>query len=452
MNVHFIAIGGAVMHNLALALHKLGHRVTGSDDEIYDPAQHRLREAGILPAAQGWFPERITPELDTIILGMHAKKDNPELLRAQELGLKVLSFPEFIHEHSKMKQRVVIAGSHGKTTITAMVMHVLKTLGRKFDYLVGAELDGFDLTVRLSEDAPVIIMEGDEYLASPLDRRSKFLLYKPHNVLISGIAWDHINVFPTEEEYNRQFALLIQSLPKAGTLVFNEEDRVLNQLVEQFSREEEQYIFPYRTPEYRIRDNRFEVRIAGERMGVEVIGAHNMANIAGAFYLCKQMAVEAPDFLRAISTFKGAARRLEKVYEDAGNVVYKDFAHSPSKVVATVGAIRELFGKANIVACLELHTFSSLNKAFLKQYRRTLKTLKKKIIFVNEHTLAQKNYPPISRAELVEAFDDPEIELATNLDDLKAKLRGSRSGSRNVFLMMSSGNFGNLDLQEIPRI
>lgn len=450
MKYHFIAIGGSVMHNLAIALHNLGHTVTGSDDNIYDPARSRLDEKGLLPEAVGWHPDRITSDLDAVILGMHAKEDNPELLKANELGIRVYSFPEFVYAHSEDKQRIVIAGSHGKTTITSMVMHVLKSVGRDFDYLVGAQLDGFDTMVRLSEDAPMIIMEGDEYLSSPLDPRPKFLVYRPHMVLISGIAWDHINVFPTEENYLHQFEMLVKTMAKAGMIVYNEEDKRVKQIVKSFANKEDHYLHPYKTPENRIRNGRYEIKLEGIRVPIEIIGKHNISNIGGAWNICKLLGVEPEQFLEHISTFKGASRRLEKIYEDEGNIIFKDFAHSPSKVLATVDAIRELFGKWNIVACLELHTFSSLNKRFLSQYRKTLKAIRKKVVFVNEHTLQQKNYPPISKNELVEAFDDEQIEYATSLEDLKSLL-GSMKGTKNVFLMMSSGNFANMDLLDLVK-
>ncbi|MEM0996500.1 MAG: Mur ligase family protein [Bacteroidota bacterium] len=450
MKIHFIAIGGSVMHNLAIALHKMGHVVTGSDDEIYDPAHTRLEKLGLLPSENGWQATRITPDLDAVILGMHAKKDNPELRRAQEIGVRVYSFPEFIYEQSRHKQRVAICGSHGKTTITSMVMHVLRGLGREFDYLVGGQVQGFETMVQLTHEAPVIILEGDEYLASPLDLRPKFHIYQPHVALVSGIAWDHINVFPTEAEYVQQFEKLVDGLPKGAGLVYNDEDKQIRKTIKQFARPEEHYLHPYATADNRIRNGKYEIKIKGERAAVELIGKHNMSNISGAWEVCRLLAVDLPDFLTHIATFRGASRRLEKIYEDAhNNIVFKDFAHSPSKVRATVEAIRDMFSKKNVVACLELHTFSSLNKRFLSQYRKTLKAMKHKIVFVNEHTLKSKNYPPISRRELVEAFQDEGIVYATSVEDLRRELGGMRQPSDNVFLMMSSGNFANQDLLDL---
>lgn len=449
MNIHFVAIGGSVMHNLAIALKKQGHDVTGSDDEIYDPAKSNLEAAGILPDGFGWNADRISDKLDAVIVGMHAKSDNPELVRARELGLKVYSFPEYMYEHGKSKQRIAICGSHGKTTITSMVMHVLRGLGRKFDYLVGGSVQGFDGQVKLSDDAPVLILEGDEYLTSPEDRRPKFLVYQPHIALISGIAWDHINVFPTEEAYEDQFAQLVRAMPKAGMIVYNEDDKRVKSIIKENADKEAHYLHSYSEPDYRIKNGAYELKLKGERGSVSVFGKHNMSNLAGAFQVCSLMGVRPQEFLEQIKDFTGASKRLEKIYDEGDNLIFKDFAHSPSKVKATVEAMRDLFGKRNVVACLELHTFSSLNKAFLSQYRKTLKALKKKVIFINEHTLKMKNYPPISRRELVEAFDDDSIQYATTVDELRSLVRGMREQKGNVFLMMSSGNFANQDLKEL---
>lgn len=437
------------MHNLAIALHKMGHQVSGSDDEIYEPAKSRLSGLGILPEQEGWFPDRIHTGLDAVILGMHAKIDNPELKKAQELGVQVFSFPEFIYSQSKNKQRIVIAGSHGKTTITAMILHVLRKVGRSFDYLVGAQLEGFETMVQLTHEAPIIVVEGDEYLASALDRRPKFLVYKPHIAVISGIAWDHVNVFPTEEIYNRQFELLVQGLPKAAGLVYNEEDKLVKQVVRKHARDEEHYLHPYTTPDFKIIDNRFEIRMKGLRANLEVIGRHNLSNIAAAWEVCKQLAIDQEVFLKHISTFKGAAKRLEKLHDDGNNVIFKDFAHAPSKVRATVEAVKEVYGKKNIIAVLELHTFSSLNKSFLHQYRRTMRSVKHKVVFINADTLKMKGYPPISKQELVEAFDDPAIEYASTPAELQALVRKLRISTGNVFLFMSSGPYAGLDLKEL---
>jgi len=448
MNIHLIAIGGSAMHNLALALAKTGHKVSGSDDEIFEPSHTRLQDAGLLPEAYGWFPERITTDIDTVILGMHARKDNPELLRAQELRLKIVSYPEFIYEHSRNKHRIVVCGSHGKTTITSMIMHALQATGRKFDYLVGAQVEGFETMVRLSEDAPVIVVEGDEYMASAIDMRPKFLLYRPHMIVISGIAWDHINVFPTEKQYTNQFVRLVEQMDKAGMIIYNEEDPTVRSIVRKYAHPESHYLYPYNTPAHKLKGDKYEIKISGEKGLVPVYGKHNFSNLAAAAQVVKLMAMDAREFLAYIGNFRGAAFRLEKIYEDERTVVIKDFAHSPSKVRASVAAVAEMYDKKQIIACLELHTFSSLNKEFLRQYKKTLKLLRKKIVFVNEHTLRMKNMVPITREEIIQAFDDKDIQFVTNREEL-LKALGVLKGIRNVFLMMSSGNFGNLDLKQL---
>lgn len=451
MKVHFIAIGGAAMHNLALALRHMDYVVSGSDDEIFDPALSRLRDAGLLPATIGWDPDRIHSGLDLVVLGMHAREDNPELRKAQELDIKVVSYPEFIRLHAAEKQRVVIAGSHGKTTITSMVLHVLRKSNKQFDYLVGAQLEGFNTMVGLTPDASVLVAEGDEYLASPLDRRPKMLVYQPHLAVVSGIAWDHINVFPTEAQYIHQFALLIQALPKGGMLIWNKEDKVLKSLVSRYGRPDEQYLIPYETPAYKIRDGAYDLKLDGVKGTLRLIGRHNISNVSAAWQVCRHLGVNVEDFLAAMTNFKGASGRLERIFDNGRNVIFKDFAHSPSKLKATVSAVKELYPKRNLIACFELHTFSSLNKEFLGQYQRSLKEVKKKVVFVNKHTLEIKKMSPISEKEVQTAFDDKDIRLVTERTALEQVLRDYRS-DENVFLMMSSGNFDGLDLKALGNL
>lgn len=444
MKVHFIAIGGSVMHGLACALADTGNQVTGSDDNIYDPARSRLEAAGILPEETGWHPERITSELDAVILGMHAFEDNPELARARELNLPVYSFPEFIYHQTSSKQRIVIAGSYGKTTVTAMIMHVLETVGKKFDYLVGAEIDGFKYNVRLSDDAPVIIVEGDEYLSSRIDKRPKFLLYNAHMILLNGMAWDHINVFPTEEEYVAQFETLVKSLGKAADIVVNEDDSRLMDLVNEHKHPESHYLHPFKTPSYRVRDGQFQVKIDGERVGVSVFGKHNMSNIAAAWQVCQLLAVSPEQFRSAIASFKGAGIRLEIVKEEGPNVVIRDYAHAPEKVVASVDATREKYAKTPLTACLELHTFSSLNPEFLPRYKNSLKKADNKIVYVNQDVWGQKRMTPFTEETVTAAFGDKGIQFIQTKEELAAALEGE-----GVKLMMSSGNFSGLDLNTL---
>ncbi len=370
MHIHFIAIGGSAMHNLALALHHKGYIVTGSDDVIFEPSKGRLAAKGLLPELFGWFPEKIHKDLDAVILGMHAKPENPELLRAQELGLTIYSYPEFLYEQSKDKTRVVIGGSHGKTTITSMILHVLNYHGIEVDYMVGAQLDGFDRMVHLTEKNDFMVLEGDEYLSSPIDRRPKFHLYKPNIALLSGIAWDHINVFPTFENYVEQFQIFVDSIVKGGSITYNEEDPEVVKVVE--ASENAIRKLPYATPEYSVEDGQTLLETPEGPMPIEIFGKHNLNNLAGAKWICQNMGVDEDDFYEAIATFSGASKRLEKIAEGDSAVVYKDFAHSPSKVAATTNAVKEQYPNRKVIACLELHTYSSFNAEFLKEYKGAL--------------------------------------------------------------------------------
>ncbi|AHM58990.1 Mur ligase middle domain protein [Flammeovirgaceae bacterium 311] len=442
---HFIAIGGSVMHHLAIALHRSGHQVSGSDDGFYEPSQSNLQRFGLLPEQTGWFPEKITPQLDAIVLGMHARADNPELLRAQELGLPIYSFPEFFYNFSRDKQRVVIAGSHGKTTITSMILHVLRENGRKFDYMVGAEIEGFDGMVKLS-DAPVIIMEGDEYLTSPLDKTPKFLHYHHHIALISGIAWDHANVFPTEEFYVKQFELLADSTPKGGSLVYCDEDPI-GSIIGNKQREDVNQL-PYVTHLHEINDEQVFLKTATGKVPVQVFGTHNMQNISGAMQVCKRIGITDEEFYRAISTFKGAAKRLQLLAQKGNTYVYRDFAHAPSKVEATVRAVQERFPKHTIVACLELHTFSSLSRNFLPKYQHTLGNANLTAVYFNPEVVAGKRLESFSEQDVTAAFSQPNLQVFTESRLVEAWVR-QQNPENTVFLLMTSANFGGIDLQQL---
>lgn len=457
--IHFIAIGGSIMHSLAIALHNAGYIVSGSDDHIHSPARERLESLNLCPEKEGWDENRIHEGLDGVILGMHAFEDNPELLKAKALGLKIYSFPEFIYEHAKDKQRIVVAGSYGKTTITSMIMHVLQKAGKKFDYMVGSQVPGFDNPVRLSEDAPIIVLEGDEYLASRIDPRPKFLLYHPHIVLLSGISWDHINVFPTEVSYNLQFGKLLDSLPKAGYLIYNETDKTVKEMVLPLKDSESLYLHPYSMPTYKIKDGKYILTlgnttiggltsIGGEKETMEIVGKHNMLNISGTWKVCEQLGIELKDFLKHIASFTGAKSRLEKIVNKPKRIVYKDFAHAPAKVRATVDAIKELYPKNPLIACFELHTFSSLDKEFIKLYANSLKAADKKIVFVHPSTLEAKRLKPFTKEEIQQAFGDKNILYIQDKVELSTLLRHLNTGN-DVFLMMSSGNFGGLNLENV---
>ncbi|MDO1499780.1 Mur ligase family protein [Winogradskyella maritima] len=446
MNVHFIAIGGAAMHNLAIALHNKGYKVTGSDDTIFDPSKSRLEAKGLLPEVFGWFPEKISSDLDAIVLGMHAKADNPELLKAQELDLKIYSYPEFLYEQAKDKTRVVIGGSHGKTTITSMILHVMHYHERDVDYMVGAQLEGFDVMVKLTEDNDFIVLEGDEYLSSPIDRRPKFHLYKPNIALLSGIAWDHINVFPTYENYVEQFSIFVDSIVRGGSINYNEEDAEVKRVVE--ASENQIRKIPYTTPDYSVEDGETFLETPDGPMPIEVFGTHNLNNLAGAKWICQHMGIDEEDFYEAIATFKGASKRLEKIAETKTAVAYKDFAHSPSKVKATTEALKQQFPDRDLVACLELHTYSSLNAEFLKQYKGALDAADKAVVFYSPHAVEIKKLETITHQQIAEAFERDDLIIYTNPDDFKDFLFSENLKDKSL-LLMSSGNYGGLDFGEV---
>ncbi|GIZ14721.1 UDP-N-acetylmuramate--L-alanine ligase [Capnocytophaga catalasegens] len=446
MHVHFISIAGAAMHNLALALHQKGIYVTGSDDAIFEPSHSRLSKAGLLPEQLGWFPEKITSDIDAIIIGMHAKKDNPELIQAQKLGIKIYSYPEFIYEQSKHKTRVVIAGSHGKTTITSMILHVMKYHDRRVDYLVGAQLEGFDTMVRLTDDAEFIVLEGDEYLSSPIDLRPKIHWYLPNIALISGIAWDHINVFPSQENYQKQFEIFIKQITQGGILIYNEEDTILKTLVKQTENAIRK--IPYSTPEYIVVDGQTYLLTPDGQMPLTIFGQHNMNNLAGAKWVCQNMGIDQEDFYEAIATFKGASKRLEKLKDTPQLIVFKDFAHAPSKVFATLSAVREQFPKRNLIACLELYTYSSLNRNFLQQYKHSLDKANQAVILYNREALSLKGNSDISEDDIRTAFERTDLQIFTNTTDFQ-KFIYSYPYQNDVLLLMSSGNYGDIDFSLI---
>lgn len=449
MHIHFIAIGGSAMHNLAIALHNKGYKITGSDDIIFEPSKSRLESKGLLPESFGWFPDKITKNVDAVILGMHAKPDNPELIKAQELGLTIYSYPEFLYEHSKYKTRVVIGGSHGKTTITSMILHVLNYHSVTTDYMVGAQLDGFETMVQLSNENDFIVLEGDEYLSSAIDRRPKFHLYKPNIALLSGIAWDHINVFKTFDDYVEQFKIFIESITPGGILVYNEEDEIVKQLVEDTTAPIKKY--PYKTPDYFIEDGETYLQTSEGPLPVSVFGKHNLNNLAGAKWICQHMGIDEIDFYEAIASFKGASKRLEKIAENNSSVIYKDFAHSPSKVKATTQAVAEQYSNKKIVACLELHTYSSLNANFLEQYKGTLNAAQEAVVFYSPKAVEIKKLQPVSKEQIANAFNRTDLQVFTNPEDFKAFLF-SKNLENTALLLMSSGDYGGLDFNEIANL
>jgi UDP-N-acetylmuramate: L-alanyl-gamma-D-glutamyl-meso-diaminopimelate ligase len=449
MNIHFIAIGGSAMHNLAIALHNKGYQVTGSDDTIHDPSKSRLEKKGLLPKEFGWFPEKITEQLDVIILGMHAKKDNPELLQAQDMGLKIYSYPEFLYEQSKDKTRVVIGGSHGKTTITSMILHVLDYNDMEVDYMVGAQLEGFETMVHLTKENEFMVLEGDEYLSSPIDRRPKFHLYKPNIALLSGIAWDHINVFPTFQGYVNQFRIFTDSLTDGGIMVYNEEDAILKEVVESSTHSIKKY--EYSTPVYQIDDGVTYIDTPDGLMPLEIFGDHNLQNLAGAKWVCQHMGIDEEDFYEAIASFKGASKRLEKIAESSETVIYKDFAHSPSKVKATTEAVKKQYAQRDVIACLELHTYSSLNAEFLAEYKGALDKADKAVVFYSPHAVKIKQLDSVSEQQISNSFQRDDLIIFTNPTEFKEFLF-SQKLDQSAVVLMSSGNYGGLDFEEIKQL
>ena len=442
MRVHLIAIGGSAMHNMAIALSLKGYTITGSDDAIYEPSRSRLEKYKVLPSKLGWFPENITSDIDAVILGMHARADNPELLRAQELGLKIYSYPEYIYEQSKDKIRVVVGGSHGKTTITSMILHVLKACNQEFDYLVGAQLEGFEAMVKMS-DAPVMIIEGDEYLASPIDRRPKFHLYNANIGIISGIAWDHINVFPTFESYIEQFKIFLNTITPGGIIIYNSEDEHVKFIVEKSSAPltKIEYSEPQSVTEHGVTS----LKVDGAFIPLSVFGRHNLQNLEAAHNACKQLNISDYDFYQAMRSFKGAAKRLELLGKNEHTSVYKDFAHSPSKLRATLNAVKDQFPDRELVAVMELHTFSSLDKNFLDEYKDCMNTANTAVVFINRRTFEQKNLEPYTEYEVKKAFNNDELIFFNNSEILVEFLSYINYKGKNL-LLMSSGDFGGIDL------
>lgn len=439
MKIHLIAIGGSAMHNMALALHQKGFTVTGSDDAIFEPSKSRLDKYGLLPEEMGWFANKITTDLDAIILGMHAREDNPELAKAKELNIPIYSYPEYIYQQSKHKKRVVIGGSHGKTSITAMILHVLQSLNIDCDYMVGAQLEGFDTMVKLTHDAPIIILEGDEYLSSPIDRRPKFHLYQPHIAVLSGIAWDHINVFPNFEMYVDQFRIFKNMV--TDTLIYCSEDEELNKLAKEGANCQ---LIPYTTPIHNILNGITTVNDTE----LIIFGNHNLQNLNAAKLVCNELGVTDTDFFLQIANFKGASMRLELVKKTASSAVYKDFAHSPSKLKATSSAMKKQFSNRKLVACMELHTFSSLNEEFLKEYIGSMDKPDIAIVYFSPSAIAHKKLEPITPKQVLTAFGRKDLLVFTDSEKLETYLNNLNWENTNL-LMMSSGTFEGMNLENL---
>lgn len=447
MRIHFIAIGGSAMHNLAIALKRKGYELTGSDDAIFEPSKSRLHREGILPQKEGWFPANITPNIDAIIVGMHARQDNPELLRALELKLPIFSYPEYIYEQTKNQKRVVIGGSHGKTTITSMLLHVCNQLNININYMVGAQLDGYDCMVRLEDSAHIAILEGDEYLSSPTDLRPKFHLYKPDIALISGIAWDHINVFPTFENYLEQFDIFCSKIEEKGILVYNTEDPNVKQLGEKYKAKIE--TVPYETPNYDVTNLGTNLHFNGKTYPLLIFGQHNLQNAFGAMRVAEQIGIKPEDFFMALADFKGASKRLQMLAKSNERIVFKDFAHSPSKLKATVKAVREQFPNHCLTAYMEIHTFSSLNKDFLPQYQGCLDDADAALVYFNPEVVKQKRLAEIKIDDVQSAFGS-KVKVVNHTDEV-LRIMKKNLIENQVILFMTSGNFDGINLDELGK-
>ena len=448
MRIHFIAIGGAVMHNLAIALHNKGYHVTGSDDEIFEPSRSRLESYGLLPKETGWDAGKVTRNLDAIILGMHASADNPELLKAAELGLKVMSFPEYIYDQTRDKKRIVVAGSHGKTTTTAMIMHVLKFNNIKFDYMLGSAIDGYETMVGLSEDTGIAVLEGDEYLTSPVDRRPKFHLYKPDIAIINGIAWDHMNVFPTFDTYAEQFRIFVDTILPGGTLIYYSEDPEIKKIVA--SARNDLKKVPYGIHGHFQNKTGFYAATHNRMVRLDIFGEHNMQNLEAARQACYAAGITEDQFYAAIPSFVGTSKRLQKLGETESGLVFLDLAHAPSKVKATLDAVAERYRNSKIIACLELHTYSSLNRNFLPNYKNSLKNAWKGYIYFNPHAIQMKKLSPVSKEEVLEYFGGNNLKVFDNSSELFSEIKELKT-DKPVYLLMSSGDFDGCDLVRLSQ-
>lgn len=449
MNVHFIAIGGSAMHNLAIALCQKGYTITGSDDEIFEPARTNLEKYGILPENIGWDDSKITKDIDAVILGMHAREDNPELIKAKELNLTIYSYPEYVYEQSKDKIRIVVGGSHGKTTITSMIIHVLNFNKIDCDYLVGAQLEGFDNMVKLSDDSKYIVIEGDEYLSSPIDRRPKFHLYKPHIAVISGIAWDHINVFPTFDNYVEQFTIFTKLIEKNGSLIYFDQDKELVKIAKKLRKDIDQ--IPYSTHPFEIIDNVTHLKTENGDIQLKIFGEHNLQNINAAKNVCEKLSIPEKKFYSAIKTFKGASKRLQLLKKSKTTSVFLDFAHSPSKLKATIDAVKQQFPERELTACLELHTFSSLRKDFITQYHSTMQNADKAYVFFDPQVVKHKRLDILTTEYVAECFGGNNIKVFINSKKLVSKLISTNWENKNL-LLMSSGNFSGINFKELAEI
>ena len=444
--VHFISIGGSVMHSLAIELKRLNYVVTGSDDVIYEPSKSSLIENDLYPKELGWHESNIKDDLDFVILGMHARSDNPELKLAKHKKIKIYSFPEFVYEYSKNKTRVVIAGSHGKTTIASMVLHVLKNNTINVDYLLGAKIEGLSNSVSLSNENDFIIIEGDEYLSSRIHDTPKFHVYKPNIALISGISWDHVNVFPTFDVYKNQFGVFIDKIVDGGVLIYNDNDLEILDLLknnQNFIRK-----IPYSRHNYIAKDNKFFIETDEGILPLKIFGKHNMENLSGAKQVCNLIGLTDDEFYNSILTFKGATNRLQLKEIKLGRSVIIDFAHSPSKLKASIDAVKTNFS-GELVGVYELHTFSSFHKKFQIHYRGTMDKCDYPIIFIDRSNPKLKNQD-LDEESLKKSFNNLKMKFIFDKDELDNYIMSFEQLNLNL-LLMSSGKFGGIDVDRLSK-
>jgi len=330
-----------------------------------------------------------------------------------------------------------------------MILHVLNYHERAVDYMVGAQLDGFETMVHLTAENDFIVLEGDEYLSSPIDRRPKFHLYKPNIALLSGIAWDHINVFPTFENYVSQFKIFTDAMVHGGIMVYNEEDATVKEVVESSENHIQKY--PYQTPKHFIDNGVTYLETSEGDLPLEVFGTHNLQNLAGAKWICQHMGIDEDDFYEAIASFSGASKRLEKIAENDTSVIFKDFAHSPSKVAATTKAVKKQYENSNVLACLELHTYSSLNAVFLEEYKGALDAADKAVVFYSPDAVKIKQLEAVTSAQIAKAFQREDLIIYTNPQEFKAFLFAENL-KNTALVFMSSGNYGGLNLEEVKHL
>lgn len=444
MRIHCISHWWRVTSSLAIQLKLLGHNVTGHDDEIYEPSKSALAQHGLLPQHEWWDADSVTSDIDMIVLGMHASADNPELLRAKELGLMIKSYPEVIYEFSKNKMRVVIAGSHGKTTTTSMVMHVLKHNGISFDWVVGGIVPGFDTMVSLDDNHKIIIIEWDEYPDGKINMTAKMLLYK-HNIgILNGIAWDHITTYPTFDSYLLPFQTFVDQTPTDGFLGYYQDDQEVTNIMEHTDTQA-QTVW-YTVHPHIIRDGITYLQTPQWEVKLSIFWAHNCINISAAKLVCNQLDLSDEQFYAAIWSFTGAGNRLQLIHQDDAKhlTILRDFAHSPSKLTATINAVKTQYPDRTIIGLFELHTFASLSASFLPEYKWSFDAADIACVYYDDHTFQIKRMTPLTKEVVINGFGRSDLVVQDSANDLQAWY-DNLDLTNSVVVLMSSGNFGGVE-------